>query len=47
VQQTLAARGLDGREVAEGADVVIERVEDGVAYVELWSTIAQQLKLPQ
>ncbi len=47
LQQTLAARGLDGREVAEGADVVIERVEDGVAYVELWSTIAQQLKLPQ
>lgn len=45
--QTLAARGLDGREVTQGADVVIERVEDGVAYVELWSTIAQQLKLPQ
>jgi hypothetical protein len=46
-RQTLTARGLDGREVAQGADVVIERVEDGVAYVELWSTIAQQLKLPQ
>ncbi len=46
-RRTLAARGLDGREVARDADVVIERVEDGVAYVELWSTIAQQLKLPQ
>lgn len=46
-QQTLVARGLDGREVPQGADVVIERVEDGVAYVELWSTIARQLKLPQ
>jgi anti-sigma factor RsiW len=45
--QTLTARGLDGREVAQGTDVVIERVEEGVAYVELWSTIAQQLKLPQ
>ena len=45
--QTIAARGLDGQEIAEGSDVVIERVEDGVAYVELWSTIARQLKLPQ
>lgn len=46
-RQTLTARGLDGQEIAQGADVVIERVEDGVAYVELWSTIARQLKLPQ
>lgn len=45
--QNIAARGLDGQEIAEGSDVVIERVEDGVAYVELWSTIARQLKLPQ
>jgi hypothetical protein len=45
--QTITARGLDGHEIAQGADVVIERVEDGVAYVELWSTIARQLKLPQ
>lgn len=46
-EKTLAARGLDGQAIAQGADVVVERVEDGVAYVELWSTIAQQLKLPQ
>lgn len=47
VLQRVPARGLDDKAIPEGAEVVIERVEDGVAYVELWSTIAQQLKLPQ
>lgn len=45
-QHVLRAASLDGNAIAEDAEVVIERVEDGVAYVELWSTIAEQLKLP-
>jgi hypothetical protein len=40
------ARSLNGQAVARDAEVVIERVEDGVAYVELWSTIVRELKLP-
>jgi hypothetical protein len=40
------ALSLDGSAIEQDAEVVIERVEDGVAYVELWSTIAEQLKLP-
>ncbi len=46
VRETLAARGLTDEAVAEGADVVIERVENGVAHVELWSRIADELRLP-
>jgi hypothetical protein len=45
-QHVLRAASLDGGAIAPDAEVVIERVEDGVAYVELWSTIAEQLKLP-
>jgi hypothetical protein len=40
------ALSLDGKAIAPDAEVVIERVEDGVAYVELWATIAKQLELP-
>ncbi|MGH7633534.1 MAG: hypothetical protein ACRENC_07370, partial [Gemmatimonadaceae bacterium] len=43
---TVRACSLDDSPIAVGAEVVIDRVENGVAYVELWSTIAQQLKLP-
>ncbi len=46
LRETLAARGLSDEAVAEGADVVIERVENGVAHVELWSRIADELRLP-
>ncbi|HUF30319.1 MAG TPA: hypothetical protein VMM77_06605 [Gemmatimonadaceae bacterium] len=46
VRETLAARGTSNETVAEGADVVIERIEDGVAHVELWSRIADELRLP-
>jgi hypothetical protein len=46
VRTTVAARALAGDAVAEGAEVVIERVEDGVAHVELWSRIADELRLP-
>ncbi len=45
-RRTVPARGLDGKPIEQGAEVVIERIENGVAYVELWSTIADELKLP-
>jgi len=40
------ARGVDGQAIARNAEIVIERVEEGIAYVELWSTIERQLELP-
>jgi hypothetical protein len=40
------ARSLEGRAIGEGAEVAIDRVEDGIAYVHLWSTIERQLELP-
>jgi hypothetical protein len=39
----LPARTLDGEAVVSGTDVVIDRVEDGVGYVELWSLVEQRL----
>jgi hypothetical protein len=45
-RHAVAARSLNGQAIAASAEIVIERVEDGVAYVELWSTIARELKLP-
>ncbi len=36
-------RSLDGTAVVDGTDVVIERVEQGVAYVELWDSVEQRL----
>lgn len=46
VRTTVPAQALTGEDVPEGAEVVIERVEDGVAHVELWSRIADELRLP-
>jgi hypothetical protein len=43
---TVVARALGSEIIASGAEVVIERVEDGVAHVELWSRIADELGLP-
>ena len=37
------AQSLDGTEVAAGTDVIIDRVEDGVAYVEPWVQVEQRL----
>jgi len=37
------ARAIDGVLVAAGTEVVIERIEDGVAYVEPWSQVEQRL----
>ncbi|MFL5594437.1 MAG: hypothetical protein ACJ785_07490 [Gemmatimonadaceae bacterium] len=38
-----AAQSLDGTPVAVGTDVVIDRVENGVAYVEPWVQVEQRL----
>jgi hypothetical protein len=40
------ARSLDGAVIDAGVEVVIERIEGGIAHVERWSTIAEQLELP-
>lgn len=39
----LNARGIDGGSLLAGTEVVIERVEDGIAYVEAWSQVEQRL----
>lgn len=40
------ARSLDGQPIEGGTEIAIERIEDGVAWVERWSTIERQLELP-
>jgi hypothetical protein len=45
-RQIATAASLDGTSIAVDAEVVIERLENGVAYVERWTTIAKQLELP-
>ena len=42
-QRTLRARTIDGSTVAEGEEVCIERLEDDVAFVELWAIVEQRL----
>ena len=37
------ARILGGSSVAIGSDVVIDRIQDGVAFVEEWATVEQRL----
>ena len=43
VTHTAGARALDGSAIAPGTDVVIERIEDGVAWVEPWSQVEQRI----
>jgi hypothetical protein len=40
---TTAAQSLDGTAVAAGTEVIIDRVENGVAYVESWVQVEQRL----
>jgi membrane protein implicated in regulation of membrane protease activity len=40
---TVGARALDGVAIAVGTDVVIEKIEDGVAFVEPWSQVEQRI----
>jgi membrane protein implicated in regulation of membrane protease activity len=37
------ARGIDDTELPAGSEVVIERIEDGVAYVESWAEVEKRL----
>lgn len=39
----LRAHSLEGTELAPGSEVVIERVENGAAYVEAWSVVERRL----
>jgi hypothetical protein len=43
-RQAVPAVGLEGASIAAGAEVVIERIEDGIAHVELWSNIERELE---
>jgi hypothetical protein len=43
VQRTVRARTIDGTAVGEGEEVCIERLDDGVAFVELWAIVEQRL----
>jgi hypothetical protein len=40
------ARSLDGTPIESGTEIAIERIEDGIAWVERWSTIERQLEIP-
>lgn len=40
------ARSLDGKPIESGTEIAIDRVEEGIAWVERWSTIERQLELP-
>jgi hypothetical protein len=40
------ALSLDGKPIESGIEIAIERIEDGIAWVERWSTIERQLELP-
>jgi membrane protein implicated in regulation of membrane protease activity len=40
---TVRARSWDGAPLAAGTEVAIERVEDGVAYVEEWAAVETRL----
>jgi hypothetical protein len=42
-RHTARARGLDGSTADQGIEVVIERIEDGVAYVEPWVEVEKRL----
>ena len=43
VSHTVSARALDGTTIAAGTDVVIERIEDGIAWVEPWSQVEERI----
>jgi len=43
MRHTVRARGLDGSTADRGVEVVIERIEDSVAYVEPWVDVERRL----
>jgi hypothetical protein len=42
-REVLPARGIDDQSMGVGTEVVIERIEDGVAYVEDWAAVEKRL----
>jgi membrane protein implicated in regulation of membrane protease activity len=42
-KETLPARSIDDQTMPVGTEVVIERIEDGVAYVEDWAVVEKRL----
>ena len=42
-RRSLRARSLDGRAIQDGLEVCIDRVEDGLAFVEPWSLVEARL----
>jgi membrane protein implicated in regulation of membrane protease activity len=42
-KEVLPARAIDDQAMAVGTEVVIERIEDGVAYVEDWAAVEKRL----
>lgn len=42
-RRSLRARSLDGRAIEDGLEVCIDRVEDGLAFVEPWSLVEARL----
>ena len=42
-QHVLPAQSVDGSSIPEGAEVVIDTLENGIARVELWSIVEQRL----
>jgi len=42
-QNATLARSFDGSSIEVGAEVVIDRIEDGVAYVESWALVEKRL----
>lgn len=42
-RQSLRARSIDGAAVEQGVEVCIERVDDGLAVVELWALVEARL----
>lgn len=43
VTYTLPARSIDGRTLTVNVDVVLDRIEHGIAYVEPWAQVEQRL----
>jgi hypothetical protein len=42
-QLRIAARALSGKSLSVGAEVVIDRIENGIAFVEEWAVVEQRL----
>ena len=46
-RRTCGARAEDGNAIAKGAEVVVTRFENGLAYVRLWTEVAGEQDLPE